>query len=222
MPSKLSRAIGGTSSRRSVQAMSILALCLLLLPAGMLSGCGGTAVSVAADAHATLPAGTQATQTVQPVSVAVAVTQRGTLAARNLQLALTVTITNRTSQSIAITNLGCPSPTLVIELHDAAGTKLWQNYALYINCPLFATLPRDVWAIAAGASLSQTVTMDLFVPSTSSRWVGSATPDALRAGVPYTVVAEVLLWHQGNLSDIDRSGVPQGRNVTGQATIVFT
>jgi hypothetical protein len=200
--------------------MSFLTLSLLLALAGMLSGCSATAASAPAAARATKTAGAQATQIAQPVSVAVAVSQHGTLAARNVQLALTVTITNRTSQSIAITNLGCPSPTMVIELHDAAGTKLWQNYANYVSCPL--NVMRDVWTIAAGTSVSQPVKVDLFVPSIFSRWVGTGSPEALHAGVPYTVVAEVLLWHQGTISDIDRTGVPQGRNVAGQATIVFT
>ena len=200
--------------------MSFLTLSLLFALAGMLSGCGATAASAPADARATKTAGAQATQTAQPVSVAVAVSQHGTLAARTVQLALRVTINNRTSQPIAIANVGCPMPTIVIELHDAAGTKLWQNYARYVACPFIQT--RDIWTIAAGASVSQTPTADLFAPSIFSRWVGLGSPDALRAGVPFTVVAEILLWHQGTISDIDRQGVPQGRNVAGQATFVFT
>jgi hypothetical protein len=199
--------------------MSFLTLSLLFALAGMLSGCDATAASAPADARAAKAAGAQTTQTAQPVSVAVAVSQHGTLAARTVQLALTVTITNRTSQPIAITNTGCPSPTVVIELHDAAGATLWQNYARYVSCPFIQT--RDIWTIAAGASVRQAYTADLFVPSLASRPVGVG-PEALRAGVPYTVVAEILLWHQGALADIDRQGVPQGRNVAGQATIVFT
>ena len=225
MPSKLSRPIDASSPCRAVQAMSFLTLSLLLALAGMLSGCGATAASAPADARATKTAGAQATQTAQPVSVAVAVSQHGTLAARTVQLALRVTITNRTSQSIAIATLGCPMPTIVIELHDAAGTTIWQNYARYVACPFIAIATHDDWTIAAGAWVSRTYPMPLFqsgVTGVLSRWVGTGSPDALRAGVPYTVVAEVLLWHQGALSDIDRQGVPQGRNVAGQATIDFT
>jgi hypothetical protein len=158
---------------------------------------------------------------IQPLVVAVTVSQRGTLAASDVQLAIAVTITNHTSAAVAITDVGCPYPTIVTELRDPVGTTLWHNYAPDGNCVYFATLPRDIWTIPAGASVSQPLTADLYLPSISSWWIESAGPYVLRAGVTYTLVASVLQWHQGTLSDIGEPGIMNGRNVSGQATIVL-
>ena len=217
MRSYFSRAIYSNDVPRLIQAARGSTLLFLCALAMTLSGCSASAAG--GNPAATMTAGARVTQVIQPLVVALTVSQRGTLAARNVQLNIAVTITNNTSTVVAITDVGCPYPTIVTELRDPAGSALWHNYAPYVSCPYFATLPHDTWTILAGASVSEPLTADLYVPSMSSQWIGSAGPYVLRAGVTYTLVASVLQWHQGPLADIGKPG--QGRNVSGQATIVF-
>jgi len=135
------RAIWSREERVPARFLRQVVLLLLCALAVLLVGCDAS--DTAGHARATATAAARATEAAQPLVVAVAVTQRGTLAADDVQLDLAVTITNHTSALVAITDMGCPYPTLIAELRNTANTPLWQNYSRLVDCPYVATLPHD-------------------------------------------------------------------------------
>jgi len=201
----------------TVSGCTLFALCALAVTLG---GCSAGAAG--GHARTTMTAGVRVTPGTQPLVIALTVSERGTLAARDVQLDIAVTITNNTPAALAITDVGCPYPTIVAELRDPSGAALWHNYAPYVSCPYFATLPHDTWTVPAGASMSRPLTADLDAPSISSQWIGSASADFLRVGTTYTLVATVLQWHQGALADVGKLAIMQGRNVSGEAPVVLS
>lgn len=203
-----------TSNRHSPALLALLTLALLAALAGCTPLGSSTRPRTAPTATPTSPP--------PQVTVAVTAVPHGSIAAQNADLLATVTITNHTNAPVFITSIGCPHPTLQLELHDASGAMLWHNEDTYINCPIPATHPSDSWIVAANASLVRQLTATFFTPRPSLRWIPPASPASLSAGTPYTVVATVRQWHQGKLSDIGNPAVPQGKDVSGEVQIAFS
>jgi len=99
--------------RSGIRTLATVAVCALSLA---LAACGitpapGTAGDVSATATAlaaaTGTAAAQATQTAQPVTIAMQLAQRGAVAANDVQLVATVTVTNHTGAPIHLAGEGC-------------------------------------------------------------------------------------------------------------------
>lgn len=203
-----------TSNRQSPALHALLTLGLVVA----LTGCTSLGSSTRPRSVPT------ATPTPLPrlVTVAVAAVPHGSIADKNAEFLATVTITNHTNAPIYITSIGCPHPTLQLELRDASGATLWHNEDAYVNCPIFATKQSDMWIVAASASLVRQLTATFFTSLPSSRWIPPASLGSLRAGISYTFVATVRQWHQGELGDIGNPAVPQGKDVSGEVQITFS
>lgn len=199
-----------------IQATYVLvALVCILLPQVALAGCSAVATAPYVATYTPVPPAQI------PVEVTVAAVQQGSLTTRDVRLTIAVTITNHTRAPIAIALIGCHYKAIAIELRDARDVSIWHNDAEYIACPLGAGSPRDVWKIAAGASMTQSELATLFNPSNWQNWQPPATPASLDTSATYTLIARVRKWHQGTVDDISRPDVPQGDYVPGQTTIHF-
>src|SRR5215469_3957594 len=99
-----SRALSSNDVPRLTQAVGGSTLLFLCALAVTLSGCSASAAG--GNPQASRTAGARVTPVIQPLVIALTVSQRGTLAARNVQLDIAVTITNNTPAAVAITDVG--------------------------------------------------------------------------------------------------------------------
>ncbi|HEX6543009.1 MAG TPA: hypothetical protein VF040_14720 [Ktedonobacterales bacterium] len=162
-----------------------------------------------AQAVVTATAVAQATRAAQPVLLAMRVARQGTLAQGNAHLVVTLTVTNQTDQTIHITGPGCRIPPLVFEIRTAKQT-LWASW-IAESCP--SNTPLDYQSLAAGSTYSTTIMGDL------SKVTRLGVPK-LQAGVTYSIVGKLWIWHQGTLAQLDQPGIPSGSDVT--VTLPYT
>jgi hypothetical protein len=154
------------------------------------------------------------------VTVAVIVEQEGTVAAHNVQLLVTVAVTNQTTAPISITGTSCnsPNPPILIDVLNTEEKIIWQTHLFDGPCP--HVQPIDVAHLAPHAIQRWTIANDL---SHNSIQYGNAPPGPppLVANASYTVRATLEKWHQGSVEDIGNPNVVQGQDVTGDAVVVL-
>ena len=103
-------------------------------------------------------------------------------------------------------------PVVKLKLYDQDGIEGWQNYpGQGASCP--DPFPQDVYSIAPDAT---------YIWSSDLLIANMARPSLhLEAGVPYTLTADLVLWHEGDLSQVGTPTIPQGNDVVAQITITF-
>ena len=191
---------------------SALAGCALSLPGASSTGNG----------QATATSAPSATPTPPPaVTVAVTVEQQGMVAAQNVQLLVTVAVTNHTNGAMGISFPYCnsPDPPILIDVLNGKGTTIWQTHLFEGPCPPLIH-PIDVAQLAPGQTHRWTIANDL---SHGSVQYGNPPPGPppLVANASYTVRATLLQWHQGSVEDIGNPNVVQGQDVVGEAVVVL-
>lgn len=214
-----SPAVGGASGRLRPQPWSRLraALLLWLLALALaLAACDESAATASAsatrtpNAPATRAAAATATRAAEPVWVDVAATMEGSVAQHNALMHITVTVTNRTDAPIYLTR-SCEHPDIFLAIQYAPTEYLWVNSAP-LGCPTDEAF--DVQPpIAAANARTWSYQANL-----------EAMPDAattLRPG-RYTVVAEIHLWHQRPLDQLNPDSVVPHGKASGETTALVT
>jgi hypothetical protein len=193
------------------RAPAPLRLTVLLACVVLMTGCDGGSTP----AHQTPTATPMVTSTPQPVVITVSATAQGQVAQRNVVIAANMAIINNTTAPIAIVGADCYfNVPVILRLYDASGAKEWDNYFPVNSCPDLGALGQDdVQTIAAGGTYVWNRTDKL--------WAERPTL-YLQAGIAYKLTADLLLWHQGDLSQIGTPTVPQGQDVLAQTTITFS
>ncbi len=147
----------------------------------------------------------------QPVVMAISARQSGSVEAKDLTLEVKVAITNNTSATISIVGSVCFwRVPLLLYLYDPAGTSVWNSIRALTGCPLEPFL--DVLAIQSGGTSVWSESDVIF----------DGIPRDVQANVPYTLSAHLGFWHQGDISQVDKPGVPQGDDVYAHMSITFS
>lgn len=201
--------------------LPFLAGCSLILICALsvLAACGASTLSGPA-AHATATAraqtaattAAQATHAAEPVLLAIQVTQQGTLAQNNAHLLVTLTVTNQTDQTIHLTVPRCLHSALAFEVHNAKSQTLWASYVYPGSCPSFVR-PFDERVVSAGNEYTTTINGDLAL-------VTKLGVPKLQAGIPYTILGKLWIWHQGTLDQFMQSEALSGNDLT--VSVPFT